>query len=61
MRTAKLDRKTVMELALPDGKNEEYFWDSDLKGFALKLRLDAQGISHRHADARLGPTNAQPF
>jgi integrase len=47
MGSAKLDRKTVAELVLPDGKNEDYFWDTDLKGFGLKLKLDGQGKVRR--------------
>jgi integrase len=34
----KLDAKAVARLKLPDGKNEEIYWDEDLPGFGLRLR-----------------------
>ena len=34
----KLDAKTVAGLALVDGQNETFFWDTELEGFGLRLR-----------------------
>jgi integrase len=34
----RLDTKTTSNLALPDGKTEQIFWDSELRGFGLRLR-----------------------
>jgi integrase len=34
----KLDTKTVATLTLPEGRNEQFYWDETLKGFALRLR-----------------------
>jgi integrase len=38
-----LDRKTVAQLTLPDGKTEHFFWDDVLKGFSLRLRVGHDG------------------
>jgi integrase len=43
-----LDRATVATLtALPDGKTGELYWDTKLKGFGLRVRLDAGGTIRR--------------
>jgi hypothetical protein len=42
-----LNRDTVGNMALPNGKHEKYFWDDDLRGFGLKIRVDAKGIVRR--------------
>jgi integrase len=34
----RLDAKTVARLTLPDGKSEQVYWDSKLRGFGLRLR-----------------------
>ena len=36
----KLSAKSVAGLKLPEGKIDHYYWDDDLKGFALRLRND---------------------
>src|SRR5262245_22825310 len=38
-----LDRQTVSALTVPDGKSTAFFWDSQLKGFGLKVRCEADG------------------
>ena len=38
-----LDRKTVATLALPQGRTEQFFWDEQLKGFSLRLRVGHDG------------------
>ena len=38
-----LDRKTVAALALPQGKFDTIVFDDTLKGFGIRLRLDAGG------------------
>src|SRR6266567_1911524 len=35
----RLDARTTSNLALPSGKAEQIFWDSELRGFGLRLRL----------------------
>jgi integrase len=35
---AKLDKRTVAALALPEGKNEEFYWCDQLDRFGLRLR-----------------------
>ena len=34
----KLDAKTITGLTLPEAKSEQFFWDSELKGFGFRLR-----------------------
>jgi integrase len=34
----RLDTKTIAALALPSGKTEQVYWDSELRGFGLRLR-----------------------
>jgi integrase len=38
MPTLKLDAKTVASLKLPDGKDDDIFWDAHLAGFGIRLR-----------------------
>jgi integrase len=38
MRVERLDAKTINGLDLPDGKDEEFFWDESLPGFGLRMR-----------------------
>jgi integrase len=45
MGTAKLDRKTVLELMPLNGTT--YYWDDALKGFGCKVAVDAQGTIRR--------------
>lgn len=40
MPIVKLDRKAVKTLTLPTGKSGEVYWDTELKGFGLRLRLN---------------------
>jgi integrase len=42
-----LDRTTVPTLTLSGDKDVELFWDTELKGFALKLRRGADGRMQR--------------
>jgi len=35
----RLDAKTIAGLALPNGKAEQFYWDEELRGFGLRLRL----------------------
>ena len=35
----RLDAKTIVNLTLPTGKAEQIYWDSELHGFGLRLRL----------------------
>jgi integrase len=39
----KLDAKTVVALALPKGKAEDFAWDAELENFGLRLRRRAAG------------------
>jgi integrase len=68
MRT-KLDARTVAGLALPEGKDEEIFWDA---GFGLRLRRSPDGSVRRtyvaqcHVDGRtrretVGPADRLTF
>jgi integrase len=44
----KLDAKTIADLTLPMGKPEQFFWDSELKGFGYRLRRGSdQHLVHR--------------
>lgn len=38
-RPMRLDNRTIAELALPLGKAEQIYWDDELRGFGLRLRL----------------------
>jgi integrase len=40
---AKLDVRTVSALALPEGKTEDFVWDTELTGFGLRLRRRSGG------------------
>jgi len=35
----RLDAKSIAGLTLPSGKAEQFFWDEELRGFGLRLRL----------------------
>ena len=54
----KLDARTVAGLALPDGKGEEYAWDTELVGFGMRLRRRPSGgvrrtyVARYYADGR---------
>lgn len=48
MPVAKLDRTTVKSLPLPSGKTVEFFWDTELRGYGVKIFLDAGGIIRRN-------------
>src|SRR5262249_60412075 len=39
----KLDAKTIAGLKLPDGKNEEIFWDGELEDYGCRLRRNDSG------------------
>ena len=39
----KLDAKAVASLVLEDGKDEEFFWDTEFEGFGLRLRRRDSG------------------
>jgi hypothetical protein len=43
----RLNREIVGKLALPEGKNAVIFWDGELKGFGLKIRVDTKGRVRR--------------
>jgi integrase len=43
----KLDIKTVATIELPAGKAEEFYWDTELEGFGLRLRKRADGALQR--------------
>jgi integrase len=52
----KLDAKTITSLKLPDGKDEEIFWDGELEGYGCRLRRNESGkvrktlvVQHRRA------------
>jgi integrase len=62
----KLDARTVQRLRLPDGKADHFYWDSELKGFGLRIRSGdtAQAVyvaRYQHAGKtkrfRIGPTD----
>jgi hypothetical protein len=38
----RLDAKTVARIKLPDGKADAIFFDDDLTGFGLRLRLTGE-------------------
>jgi integrase len=40
----RLTSKSVRGLALPRGKQEAFFWDTDVSGFGVRLRQDRQGV-----------------
>ena len=40
----KLDAKAAAILALPDSKDEEFYWDTELENFGLRLRRRANGV-----------------
>ena len=40
----RLDDKTVAGLRLPEGKNDEFFWDPELEGYACRLRASGTAI-----------------
>jgi hypothetical protein len=42
-----LNSDTVTKMTLPAGKTEKFFWDDELRGFGLKVRVDAGGIIRR--------------
>src|SRR5262249_2281096 len=62
----RLDDKTVACLKLPEGKDDEFFWDPELEGYALRLRASGTAVrrdyyaQYRRAGAtrrtRLGST-----
>jgi integrase len=39
----KLDAKTIASLKLPDGKDEEIFWDGELEDYGCRLRRNDSG------------------
>jgi integrase len=39
----KLDAKTIASLRLPDGKDEEIFWDGELEDYGCRLRCNDSG------------------
>jgi integrase len=43
----KLDARTVAGLELPPGKTEELFWDTEVTGYALRLRRTGEGRLRR--------------
>jgi integrase len=52
----KIDTKTLASLKLPDGKDEEIFWDGELEGYGCRLRRNDSGkvrktlvVQHRRA------------
>jgi integrase len=47
MKNCKLDNTAVTRLALPEGKGDDYFFDGDLTGFALRLRMSPNGKLRR--------------
>jgi hypothetical protein len=40
---SKLDAKTIAGLKLPDGKDEEIFWDGELEDYGCRLRRNDSG------------------
>jgi integrase len=40
----RFDAKTVAGLTLPVGKDDHFFWDSDLAGFGLRLRTSGRKV-----------------
>jgi integrase len=51
----KLTDATAAKLALPDGKNEAFFWDADLPGFGVRLRRIGEETTRRwYAQFRVG-------
>jgi integrase len=42
-----LDTKTIADLTLPEGKSEQFFWDSRLRGFGYRLRRGSNQRIHR--------------
>ena len=51
----KLDAKTVAALTLPNGKDEEFFWDTELENFGVRLRRFARGVLRNYvAQYRVG-------
>jgi integrase len=52
----RLDGKTIASLKLPDGKDEEIFWDGELENYGCRLRRNDSGkvrktlvVQHRRA------------
>ncbi len=44
----KLDAKTVATLTLPDGKDDEIFWDAELENFGVRLRRRRGGFFRKY-------------
>ena len=42
---AKLDKRTVAALALPEGKNDEIYWCDALDRFGLRLRRSGPKVA----------------
>src|SRR5262249_1905084 len=43
----KLDAKTIASLKLPDGKDEEIFWDGELEDYGCRLRRNNKGKTRK--------------
>jgi integrase len=64
----KLTASTIDSVALPEGRLEEYCWDTELKGFALRLRRGGSRtlifqykLGGRTTKLALGPATAESF
>ena len=67
MASMKLTAEAIAGLALPDGKNEKFFWDEDMPGFGLRLRAGGKRVwvVQHHANKKtrritLGPITLIP-
>jgi integrase len=57
-----LNRKTVAQLTLPEGRTEQFFWDEELKGFGVRFRIAHDGklmrswvVTYRHGGKQHRP------